>query len=257
MNIHPTAIVHPGAKLADDVEVGPYSVIEDNVTVGAGTVIGAHVVIRPFVDIGEQNDIRQFASIGEVPQDLKFSGEDTRLVLGNRNRIREFVTFNRGTAGGGGVTTIGDDGLFMAYSHVAHDCQVGNHVILANAVQMGGHVHIEDYAIVGGGSVLHQFTRIGTHSMIGGGSAVAQDVPPYTNVTGNRASLHGLNLVGLKRRGFSAEALSALKKAYRLIFRSGLTFEEARARVAAEVEMTSEVTHLVDFIEGSERGVTR
>jgi UDP-N-acetylglucosamine acyltransferase len=257
LNIHPTAIIHPGARLAEDVTVGPYSVIEDKVVIGKGTVIGAHVVIRPFVEMGEQNDVRQFASIGEIPQDLKFAGEESKLVIGDRNRIREFVTLNRGTKGGGGQTVIGSDGLFMAYSHVAHDCRLGNHVIIANAVQMGGHVLIEDFAIVGGGTVLHQFIRIGTQSMIGGGSAVTQDVPPYTNVSGNRASLHGLNLVGLRRRGFSDDAISAIKKAYRIIFRSGLTLDEAKARVTAQVEMTDEVKHLVEFVEKSERGVAR
>jgi len=257
LNIHPTAIIHPGARLAEGVTVGPYSVIEDNVVIGRGTVIGAHVVIRPFVEMGEYNDVRQFASIGEIPQDLKFSGEESRLVIGDRNRIREFVTLNRGTKGGGGQTVIGSDCLFMAYAHVAHDCRIGDHIILANAVQMGGHVLVEDFAIVGGGTVLHQFIRIGTQSMTGGGSAVTQDVPPYTNVSGNRANLHGLNLVGLNRRGFSDESISALKKAYRIIFRSGLTLDEAKVRVKAEVEMTDEVKHLVEFMGKSERGVTR
>lgn len=257
MNIHPTAIVHPGAKLAADVLVGPYAVIEDNVVIGKGTKIGAHTVIKPFVDIGEYNEIYQMASIGEVPQDLKFGGEETRLVIGHRNRIREFNTLNRGTAGGGGVTSIGDDCFFMAYAHVAHDCHIGNNVILANCIQMGGHVVIEDHAIVGGMTAIHQFVRIGVHSMIGGGSAVPQDVPPYTNVTGNRAELHGLNLVGLRRRGFSEESISSIKKAYQILFRSGLKFKEARDKVLAEVTRTPEVEHLLDFVEQSKRGICR
>jgi UDP-N-acetylglucosamine acyltransferase len=257
LNIHPTAIVHPGAKLAADVTVGPYAVIEDNVVIGKGTKIGAHTVIKPFVDIGEYNEIYQMASIGEVPQDLKFGGEETRLVIGHRNRIREFTTLNRGTVGGGGVTSIGDDCFFMAYAHVAHDCHIGNNVILANCTQMGGHVVIEDYAIVGGITAIHQFVRIGIHSMIGGGSAVPQDVPPYTNVTGNRAELHGLNLVGLRRRGFSEESISSIKKAYQILFRSGLKFKEARDKVLAEVTRTPEVEHLLDFVEQSKRGICR
>lgn len=257
MDIHPTAIIHPEARLAEGVSVGPYSVIEDNVTVGKDTVIGAHVVIRPFVEIGEQNDIRQFASLGEVPQDLKFGGEDTKLIIGNRNRIREFVTFNRGTKGGGGVTQIGNDGFFMSYSHIAHDCRLGNHIILANGVQMGGHVHIADHAIVGGLAAIHQFVRVGEHSMIGGGSAVTMDVPPFAVVASKRSDLHGLNLVGLKRRGFSAETLAALKNAYKVIFRSGMTIDKALDRLQDETQITEEVRHLIDFITSSKRGIIR
>jgi UDP-N-acetylglucosamine acyltransferase len=257
LNIHPTAIVHPGARLAEDVTVGPYAVIDDNVVIGRGSKVGAHAVIKPFVEIGEDCEIYQMASIGEIPQDLKFQGEESKLVIGNRNRIREFATLNRGTAGGGGVTRTGDDCFIMAYAHMAHDCIIGNNVILANAVQMGGHVHIEDYAIVGGGSVLHQFIRIGTHSMIGGGSAVPQDVPPYTNVAGNRAELHGLNLIGISRRGFSAEDIAALKKAYRIIFRSGLTVKDAKARLEGEGLVNVHAKRLMEFVETSERGVCR
>ncbi|HEY3346840.1 MAG TPA: acyl-ACP--UDP-N-acetylglucosamine O-acyltransferase [Nitrospirota bacterium] len=257
MNIHPTAIISPGAKLAEGVTVGPFAVIEDNVAIGRGTVINAHVVIKPFVEIGEDNVIYQFASIGEVPQDLKFGGEQTKLVIGNRNRIREYCTLNRGTQGGGGVTSIGDDNFMMAYAHVAHDCHVGSNIVIANAVQMGGHVTIEDHAIVGGLAAVHQFVKIGTHSMIGGGSAVSQDVAPYSMVAGNRAELHGLNLIGLSRRGFSPESISALKMAYKIIFKSGLILKEARAKVEAEVELVPEVKHLLDFISSSERGVIR
>jgi len=257
LNIHPTAIVHPGAVLADDVTVGPYTVIEDKVKIGRGTKIGPHTVIKPFVEIGEDNEIYQFASMGEVPQDLKFGGEESTLVIGDRNRIREFTTFNRGTKGGGGVTRIGNDGFFMAYSHVAHDCHLGNHVILANGVQMGGHVHIGDHAVIGGLAALHQFIRVGEHSMVGGGSAVSQDVPPFTVIAGEHASIHGLNLVGLKRRGFSNETLDAIKKAYKAMFRSGLTFKDAKERVLSECGDVPEVVALLDFIESSERGVCR
>jgi UDP-N-acetylglucosamine acyltransferase len=255
--IHPTAIIHPDARLAEGVAVGPYAVIGESVSIGSGTKIGAHVVIKPFVDIGRDNEIYQFASIGEVPQDLKFGGEETRLVIGDRNRIREFTTLNRGTVGGGGVTKIGSDCLIMSYAHVAHDCVIEDKVILANAVQMGGHVHIEECAIVGGLSALHQFIRIGAYSMVGGGSAVPQDVPPFTNATGNRATLHGLNLVGLTRRGFSPESVSALKKAYKIIFRSKLTIKDAVKKVKDEVPSCPEVDRLVEFVNTSERGICR
>lgn len=257
MNIHPTAIIHPGARLSEGVTVGPYAVIEDNVVIGKRTKIGAHAVIKPFVEMGEDNEIYQFASIGEVPQDLKFGGEESRLVIGDRNRIREFTTLNRGTKGGGGVTRIGSDCFLMSYAHVAHDCVIEDRVILANGVQMGGHVHIGYHAIIGGLAALHQFVRVGEHSMIGGGSAVSQDVPPYTNVAGNHAELHGLNIVGLKRRGFGDESLSSIKKAYSILFRSGLTVKEAVRKVADEVPETPEVRLLIDFVESSERGICR
>jgi UDP-N-acetylglucosamine acyltransferase len=255
--IHPTAIIHPDARLADGVTVGPYAVISERVSIGRGTKVGPHAVIKPFVEIGCDNDIYQFASIGEVPQDLKFGGEETRLVIGDRNTIREFTTLNRGTVGGGGATTIGSDCLIMAYAHVAHDCVIGDHAILANSVQMGGHVHIGEYAILGGGTVIHQFVRVGEHSMIGGGSALPQDIPPYTIAAGNRAELSGLNLVGLSRRGFSADSIAALKKAYRIIFRSGLTVKDAMKKVGEEVPHTPEVDRLVEFMTTSERGVCR
>ncbi|MBI5190002.1 MAG: acyl-ACP--UDP-N-acetylglucosamine O-acyltransferase [Nitrospirae bacterium] len=255
--MHPTAIIDPGARLADDVTVGPFAVIDDKVTIGRGTKVGAHAVIRPFVEIGEDNEIYQFASIGDLPQDLKFGGEESRLVIGDRNRIREFCTLNRGTKGGGGVTGIGSDCFLMAYAHVAHDCHLEDNVIIANAVQMGGHVHIGEYAIVGGLTAVHQFVRIGAHCMIGGASAVSQDIPPYVIAAGNRTELHGLNLIGLKRRGFPDESLSALKSAYRLLFRSGLTIKEAVERVKAEVVQAPEVVNLLGFIASSERGVCR
>ncbi len=256
-NIHPAAIVSAGAVLADDVIVGPYAVIEDNVSIGRGSKIGAHAVIKPFVEIGEDNEIYQFASIGEIPQDLKFGGEESKLIIGNRNRIREFTTINRGTEGGGGATVIGDDCFIMAYAHVPHDCHIGNHVILANSVQIGGHVHIDEYAIIGALTGLHQFVRVGAHSMVGACSAVSQDVPPFTNATGNRATLHGLNLVGLSRRGFTKETVSALKEAYKIIFRSGLTVKEAVEKVSASCGNFPEVKRLLDFIISSERGVCR
>jgi UDP-N-acetylglucosamine acyltransferase len=256
-NIHPTAIVHPGAVLAQDVVVGPYAVIEDDVTIGARSKIGAHAVIRQYVEMGEDNEIYQSASIGEIPQDLKFGGEKSKLIIGNRNRIREFTTINRGTEGGGGATVIGDDCFIMVYAHIPHDCHVGNHVIIANSVQIGGHVHIDDHAIIGGLTGLHQFVRIGAHSMVGACSAVSQDVPPFVNATGNRATLRGLNIVGLSRRGFSKETISALKKAYQILFRSGLTVKDAVEKASATYGDFPEVKTLLEFVASSERGVCR
>lgn len=255
--IHPTAIIQPGAKLAENVTVGPYSVIGENVIIGSGTTVAAHVVIEGWTEIGCDNRIFQFSSIGADPQDLKYAGEKTTLKIGDRNRIREFVTLNRGTEEGGGMTTIGDDNLFMAYSHVAHDCIVNNHVILANGATLAGHVEVESTAILGGLSAIHQFCRIGSHTMISGGAMVAQDIPPYTVAQGDRAKTVGLNLIGLKRRGFSEETVRGIKKAYRVIFRSGLRLEEALAQVDEEIESTPELGHFVNFIKNSQRGIAR
>lgn len=255
--IHPTAIIHPGAKLADNVTVGAYSVIGEHVTVGADTTISSHVVIEGWTEIGGSNQIFQFSSIGAAPQDLKYAGEETWLKIGDRNRIREFTTLNRGTAEGGGLTTVGNDNLFMAYSHVAHDCIVHDQAILANGATLAGHVEIESNAILGGLAAVHQFCRIGCHTMISGGAMVAQDVPPYTVAQGDRAKTVGLNLVGLKRRGFSAETIRGIKKAYRIIFRSGVRLEEALAQIDSEIEMTPELDHFVNFIKESQRGIAR
>jgi len=255
--IHATAIIHESAQLDPSVEVGPYAVIGEGVSIGAGTTVGPHVVIDAWTEIGCDNRIFQFASVGAAPQDLKFAGEKTVLKIGDRNQIREFVTLHRGTGDGGGETVIGNDNLFMAYSHVAHDCRVGNHVILANAATLAGHVIVDDAAILGGLSAVHQFSRIGCHVMLSGGSMVAQDIPPYTLAQGDRAKTIGLNLVGLKRRGFSREALSAIKGAYKLVFRANLKQEEALARIDAEYGNVPEVIVFADFIRGSERGVAR
>ncbi len=255
--IHSTAIVHPGARIAEGVDIGPYSVIGEHVVIGAGTVIGPHVVIEGFTEIGRDNHIFQFASIGAAPQDLKFRGGETRLRLGDRNTVREFVTLHCGTEDGGGETTIGNDNLFLAYSHVAHDCHVANRVILSNGATLAGHVRVDDFAILSGLCAVHQFTRIGCHVMVAGGSMVAQDVAPYTMVQGDRAKTVGLNLVGLKRRGFSEETLRVIKKAYRLVFRSGLKVEEALARIDAELESIPELSVFVEFVRQSERGVAR
>lgn len=255
--IHPTAIIHPGAKLADDVTVGPYAVIGENVTIGSGTTVAGHVVIEGWTSIGCENQIFQFSSIGAAPQDLKYAGEETHLKIGDRNRIREFTTMNRGTAEGGGITTIGNDNLFMAYSHVAHDCLVHDHAILANGATLAGHVVVESVAILGGLAAVHQFCRIGCHTMISGGAMVTQDIPPYTVAQGDRAKTVGLNLVGLKRRGFSEETIRGIKKAYRMIFRSGMRLEEALEKVTQEVETTPELGHFINFIKNSQRGIAR
>jgi len=255
--IHPTAIIHPGAQLAENVSIGPYSVIGEYVKIGSGTTVASHVVIEGWTELGCDNQVYQFASIGANPQDLKYAGQETYLKIGDRNRIREFTTLNRGTAEGGGITTIGNDNLFMAYSHVAHDCLIQDHAILANGATLAGHVEIESAAILGGLSAVHQFCRIGCHTMISGGAMVAQDVPPYTVAQGDRAKTMGLNLIGLKRRGFSEEAIRGIKKAYRLVFRSGMRLEDALAKIADEIDTTPELDHFVTFIKESQRGIAR
>ncbi len=255
--IHATAIIEPGAILGDNVKVGAYSIIRQHVTIGEGTVVGPHVVIEGRTTIGCDNEIFQFAAIGAVPQDLKFHGEETTLTIGDRNTIREFATMHLGTEDGGSKTIIGSDNLFMAYIHVAHDCILGDHIIMANNASLAGHVEVADYAILGGMSAVHQFTRIGCHVMASGGSMIAQDLPPFVIAQGDRAKTVGLNLIGLRRRGFSAETLSALKKAYKLVFRSGLRQEEALQQIAETVEQFPEVVLFSDFIRASERGVAR
>ena len=255
--IHPTAIISPGARIGTDVEIGPYSVIGEQVSIGDGTRIGPHVVVEGPTTIGKNNHFFQFCSIGAIPQDLKFNMEDTELIIGDNNTFREFITINRGTAGGGGRTVVGSNCLLMAYTHVAHDCIVGNDVIMANNATLAGHICIDDHAIIGGISGIHQFVHIGTYAMIGGLSGVSKDVPPYTLAVGQRAILHGLNLTGLKRHSFSAEALSELKTAYKLLFRSNLRTDEAVQQIQADNMHTPELRTLIDFIKNSERGVTR
>ena len=255
--IHSTAIIDPKAELNSGVEIGPYCVIGPHVRIGQGATLGPHVVVDGWTKIGEACRIFQFASIGTIPQDLKYKGEESWVIIGNNTTIREFVTINRGTAQSGGKTIVGNNNFFMAYSHVAHDCRTGDHVVLANAATLAGHIEIEDYAIVGGLVGVHQFVRLGCHCIIGGGSGVNQDIPPYMMANGQRARLYGLNLVGLKRHNFSSEALSNLKKAYRIIFRSGLTTGKALDQVEREIDNSPEVDHLVSFIRNSERGVTR
>ena len=255
--IHPTAIVSAGAEIGENVSIGPYAVIGENVSIGANTRIGAHAVIEPFVSIGRDCRIFQFAAIGAVPQSVKFEGERTYVKIAQRCTVREFVTVHRGTAFGGGLTEIGEGCFLMAYTHVAHDCRIGRNVIMANNATLGGHIQIGDYASVGGLVAIHQFVRIGDHAFVGGKSAVVKDIPPYVIAAGDRATLHGLNRVGLQRHGFPQETLAALKKSYRILFRFGLTLQEALARVRAEVAPIPEVVRFLEFLESSRRGITR
>jgi UDP-N-acetylglucosamine acyltransferase len=257
MKIHPTVIISPDAKLEANVEIGPYSVIGADVKIGKSTIIGPHVVIDDYTHIGEGCHIHQFCSIGALPQDLKFGGEKTRVVIGNFNTIREFVTINRSTTADIGVTIMGDHNLIMAYCHVAHNCKLGDRIVMANGATLAGHVHVEDNAIIGGLTGIHQFSSIGAHCIIGGASAVVKDVPPYTMASGNHAKLFGLNLVGLKRRNFSEKTIKALKDAYRIIFRSNLLLEAALKKAQDEVEDVPEVRHFIKFIQESKRGTCR
>ena len=257
MTQHPTAIIHPKAELEEGVTVGPYSIIGEQVRIGKGTTIGPHSVIDGMTDIGENCKFFPFSSVGAAPQDLKYKNEETSLVIGKNNIFREFVTVHRGTGSGKGKTVIGDDNFFMAYVHVAHDCVIGNRTILANAATLGGHVEIGNDSVIGGLSGIHQFVRIGDYVMIGGASAVAQDIPHFVCAAGNRTSLYGLNVIGLKRKGFSNERLSALKKAYKIIFRSSLTFAEAAKKIREEQPNQPDVDYLIQFIELSKRGISR
>ena len=257
MNIHPTAVISPDATLAEGVEVGPYSIIGPDVHIGKNTFVGPHVVIETQTDIGENNRIASFASIGGAPQDLKYRGEPTRVVIGNHNMIREYVTINRATIHDIGVTIVGNHNLLMAYCHVAHNCKLGDHVVMANAANLAGHIHVEDYAIIGGLTGVHQFTRIGAHCIIGGASAVVKDIPPFVMASGNFAKLFGLNMIGMKRRGFTEETITALKEAYRIVFRSSLLLTAAIRKVEQEVADLPETRQFLDFIRKSERGICR
>jgi len=257
VNIHPTAVVHPKARIAGGVSIGPYSVIGEHVTIGTDTEIASHVVIEGWTTIGERNHLHSFSSIGTAPQDIGYKNDETYLIIGNDNVIRECATIHRATTKEDRKTEIGNKNFLMAYSHVAHDCKLGNNIIMANSVALGGHIIIEDYSILGGIVAVHQFVRIGAYAIIGGQSAVSQDIPPYVSAAGNRAKLYGLNLVGLKRRGFSDAVINNLKKAYKIIFRSGMTTEEAIRKVVAELSDCKEVNYFVDFMRHSKRGVTR
>jgi UDP-N-acetylglucosamine acyltransferase len=257
LEIHPTAVVHSRAEIAPGVKIGAYSVIGEHVRIGPDTSIDSHVVIEGWTEIGARCQIFPFVSIGAAPQHIRYAGEPTRVRIGNDNLIREFVTIHRGTVGGGGETSLGNGNIIMAYTHIAHDCRVANQVTMANASTLAGHIEVEDFAIVGGLVAIHQFVRIGCYTMVGGASAIPKDIPPYTLASGNRAKLFGLNTIGLKRHRFPEATLSALKQAYRILFRSHLTFQKAAERVAAEVPDVPEVRHLLTFLRGSKRGFCR
>lgn len=260
-NIHSTAIIDPAAQIDSTVTVGPYSVIGPHVSIGARTTIGAHCVIEGHTSIGEDNKIFQFASLGAVPQDKKYAGEPTRLEIGNRNTVREFCTFNLGTAQDRGVTSIGDDNWIMAYVHIAHDCVVGNQTILANNATLAGHVQLGDWVIVGGLTGVHQFSRIGAHAMAGFASHISQDVPPFMMVDGNPLAVRGMNVEGLRRRGFSAERIAAIKQAHRVLYRQGLTLEASISAMDALIEEhpqgAADIALLRDFVASSRRGIAR
>jgi UDP-N-acetylglucosamine acyltransferase len=255
--IDPRAIVSAQAELAGDVTVGPYTVIEAGVRIGAGTWVGPHAVIKGPTTIGAGNRIFQFASIGDAPQDLKYKGEPTRLEVGDRNVFREFTTMNRGTAHGGGVTAIGSDNLFMAYTHVAHDCRVGNRCVMANYATLAGHVELGDWVIMGGYSGTHQFTKVGAHAFIGNNAAVTRDVPPYVMAVGTPAVPHSINSEGLKRRGFTDAQIRNLKNAYRVLYRSDLKLADAVAELTKRVAEQPELKIFVDFIGASTRSLVR
>lgn len=256
-NIHPTAIVDSRAELDRDVEVGPYSIIGPNVQIGRGTRVKSHVVIEGNTTIGQDNIIFQFATVGSIPQDLKYRGENSRLVIGDHNTIREFVSLNPGTTGGGMLTRVGSHNLLMMYCHIAHDCLLGDHNVIANGATLGGHVILEDYVIAGGLIGIHQFVKIGSGALIGAGSMVSKDVPPYCNAAGDRAKLKGLNIEGMRRRGFKKEQIDAIRKAYRIILQSGLTIKAALKKARKEFHESVEVERIVVFIENSTRGICR
>lgn len=255
--IHPQALIDPGARLGEGVHVGPFSIIGPDVEIGDGTWIGPHAVINGPTRIGRNNRIFQFVSLGEVPQDLKFAGETTFLEIGDDNIVREFCTFSRGTAGGGGVTRIGSHNLFMAYVHIAHDCIIGNHAIFANNASLAGHVTVDDHAILGGFTGIHQFCRVGAHVMTAIATISFKDIPPYVMAAGNTAEPHGLNTRGMKRRGLPEPVIDALRQAYKVVYRSGLTLETALEQLAEPAQLHPEVAEFVAFIRASERGIIR
>ncbi len=255
--IHQTAVVDARAEIEGDVEIGPYCVVGAGVKLGKGTKLKSHVVVQGRTSLGEGNTIFPFASVGSVPQDLKYKGEPSELVIGDRNTIREYVSLNPGTKGGGMLTRVGNENLLMMYCHIAHDCILGNRNVIANGATLGGHVVIQDHVIVGGLVGVHQFVKIGTSAIVGAGSMVSKDVPPFCNATGDRARLHGLNLEGLRRRGFDKAKLDTLKQAYRIIFQSKMKTAEALNKVRAEIPPSTEIDLLVSFIESSQRGVCR
>jgi UDP-N-acetylglucosamine acyltransferase len=255
--IHETAIVHPDARIADGAEIGPFCVIGAGVEIGAGTIVGAHCVIEGPTRIGHHNRIHPHSVIGGEPQDKKYAGEPTRLEIGNHNTIREFVTINRGTVQDDGLTRIGDHNWIMAYVHIAHDCKVGNHTIFANAASLAGHVRVDDYVILGGFTLVHQFCQIGAHAFTSMGSIVNRDVPPYVTVAGNFAEPKGINSEGLKRRGYDSERIMSIRRAYKTLYKSGLTLAEAREQLASAATSAPDVRLMLEFIDRSERSLIR
>jgi len=260
-DIHPTALVDPKAELADDVTVGPYCVIGARVQIGAGTCVGSHVVIEGRTTIGTNNRIYSYASLGAAPQDKKYADEDTRLVIGNDNTIREFVTFNTGTAQDEGITSVGDDNWLMAYVHIAHDCRLGSHIIMANLAQLAGHVHLGDWVFLGGMTGVHQFVRVGAHAMTAGHTHLTQDLPPFVTAGGNPAQAQGLNAEGLRRRGYGPERIAFIKQMYRLLYRQGLTLEAARTQIDALAgpapESGADIALMQGFLSTASRGIVR
>ena len=257
VTVHPSAVVAPGAELAEGVSIGAFCVIGAHVRIGTNTQVEPHCVIDGRTTIGCDNRIGPHASLGGPPQDKKYAGEPTELRIGNANTIREFTTFNTGTVQDGGITSVGDDNWVMAYVHVAHDCQIGSHTILANSVTLAGHVIIEDHAILGGATLVHQFCRIGAHAFTAGGSVVLRDVPPFVMAGGNSAQPHGINSEGLKRRGFSSDALMEIKRAYKTLYRSGLTLEEANIQIGQQAGEHDEVQIMSEFLNRTQRGIVR
>jgi UDP-N-acetylglucosamine acyltransferase len=257
MAIHPTAVIEAGAEVDPSNEIGPYAVIGAGVRMGPGNTVGPHAVVMGRTTIGASNRIFPHAVLGGIPQDLKYKGEPTTLVIGDQNTFREFTTLNIGTEGGGGVTRIGSGGLFMAYSHVGHDCQIGDGAIIANSVALAGHVLIEDHVHIGGVSAVHQFCRLGRFAFVGGMTGVAMDVAPYCTVSGARAELAGINSIGMQRAGMAEEQIGRVKQAYKVVFRSNLGLQEAIAELAQELAGYPEIDHFLDFLKGSQRGITR
>ncbi len=259
--IHASAVVDPRAQLAEDVQIGPYSVVGPDVQIAEGTSIASHVVLTGRTRIGRRNRVHSFCSLGEIPQDKKYAGESTELLIGDDNTIREYCSFNTGTAQGGGTTRVGSDNWIMAYVHVAHDCVIGDHTVMANATQLAGHVAVGDWAVVGGMIGAHQFVRIGAHSMCGGGSSLLQDVPPYVLCRGNPAQPFGVNVEGLQRRGFDEASVAALKRAYRSIYRDGLTLVQAREAIEADARSNpaaaAALSVLLEFLAAPGRGIIR
>ncbi len=255
--IDKTAIIYPGASVDVSTDIGPYTVVKSGGRIGKNNKIASHVVIEGNTEIGDNNTIFQFASIGSAPQDLKYKGEDTKLVIGNNNIIREYVTMNPGTVTGNGITVVGNHNLFMMHVHIAHDCIIGNRAVLANNATLAGHIEIQDYAILGGLCAIHQFVRIGESALIAGGSMVVQDIPPYTIASGDRARIYGINRIGLKRRGFTKEEIETIKNAFKILYRSKVTVKIAAEKITREMGGQDKVKKFVDFVLNSKRGITR